>query len=134
MEEIKFRVWDPKLDNGRMLYFDSFEEIVDWQGWDEWKLENSPMRSVDYMQYTGLKDKNGKEIYEGDILEFSTFDYNGADTQHIGVVYWCDGEFLVDGTQKGDDDEVFSLSWVFQDSELEVIGNKFENPDLLEGN
>jgi len=130
MREIKFRVWDPNLDNGRMLYFDNFEEIVDWQDWDEWKLENSPMRNVDYMQFTGLLDKNGKEIYEGDIVKCTDGDDEvsefNSDTG-IGVVEWLEkwGFWNISVIENG-------LGDILNVYDVEVIGNIHENPELVQ--
>lgn len=79
------------------------------------------------MQYTGLKDKNGKEIYEGDIVETVTASGNPFGT--IDVVRYQDGGFkLVDDTDSLlpiyiGDKEVISI---------EIIGNIYENPELLE--
>lgn len=67
MREIKFRCWS---DN-KMYEIDSidfWDETVSLTGAGYINMENAKL-----MQYTGLKDKNGKEIYEGDILEWTTF-------------------------------------------------------------
>ena len=87
------------------------------------------------MQFTGLLGKQGKEIYEGDILDFSVFDYNGRDTQHKGCVVYDGSRFMV--WKKLDDefygsDGGFDLDWLLsQNNEAEVIGNIWENPGLI---
>ena len=87
-------------------------------------------------QYTGYKDTDENEIYEGDILEYSVFDYQGCDTQYRGVVKFADGEWQIwksaDSEYYGNDG-AFHLGWVrAQDDEVKVIGNIFDNPELLE--
>jgi len=72
------------------------------------------------MQYTGLQDKNGKEIYEGDIL--------GGRLEH-GVVVWIQEEARWGIDLNGNLQEI-QFRQVNQDH-LEVIGNIYENPDLL---
>ena len=79
-------------------------------------------------QYTGLTDKNGVKIFEGDILEFTVFDCFGNDTQHKGVVKWTDIGYIIEDTNG----EIFELGWVFeQDEEIIVIGNITDNPELI---
>ena len=71
------------------------------------------------MQYTGLKDKNGKEIYEGDIFRAKHDFGPGGWHEEIGTVSFN----LMNGYQ-----------WNYWDYEnLEIIGNKYENPELLKG-
>jgi uncharacterized phage protein (TIGR01671 family) len=84
------------------------------------------MTDIALMQYTGLKDKNGREIYEGDIIREHAIDEDG---QHLisSVVFFdgafCtdDGEYLYDAIMSLDRDENHS----------EIIGNIYENPDLI---
>ena len=87
-------------------------------------------------QYTGLKDVNGDEICEGDIVYFSVFDYNGLDTQYKGVVKFAYGRWQIwqsEGNEYYGSDGAFDLDWVVsQDDEIEIIGNVTDNPELLE--
>lgn len=85
---------------------------------------------IELMQFTGLKDKSGKEIFEGDILEHS-WKPMGKTEPHVKKlsVGFYDGAFKQH--EPGDDEDVWAL-W-YDWSELEVIGNVWENPELLEG-
>lgn len=84
--------------------------------------------NVVIMQYTGLKDKNEVEIYEGDILE--AFDILGE--REIYPVIFIDGAFM----GKRLDDEEFPYFYLFANRSLsetyKVIGNIYENPEMLE--
>ena len=115
--EIKFRAWDRK---DKKLYGpESIYDIV--AGWDFIDLADNQI----LMQYTGLKDKNGKEIYEGDIvtLPIPETDYKTRETGE--VVFWDvsgSWEIMHDG---------FRSLYAKESNQLEVIGNIYENPDLL---
>lgn len=92
-------------------------------------------------QYTGLKDKNGKEIWENDILRYS-YDYdgspflkNGEEIKYcVGAVFWSEwrGSWAVcgRGNKKYTNNDVFKYNR--NPNRTEVIGNIFDNPELLE--
>lgn len=86
-------------------------------------------------QYTGLTDKNGKKVFDGDICEFSVFDYNGHDTQYKGVVVYTGSRYMLWKSKESEyygSDGGFDLDWVmWQDDEFEIVGNIFDNPELI---
>ncbi|EBF6011846.1 TPA: hypothetical protein K8U00_002328 [Listeria monocytogenes] len=79
-------------------------------------------------QFTGLKDKNGKKIFEGDIVEIIEIDaFGNLDWNRLkGKVMFSEGAWLV--TDSGS----FAIPLWSEINEIEVIGNIYENPELLE--
>ncbi|PER25407.1 YopX family protein [Bacillus cereus] len=130
MREIKFRTWDNVKD--RMYYAGEEDDVV-------FHLESNGIIATDitedeeefrtlhhlkYMQYTGLKDSKGNEIYEGDIVKINNHPFQGS----IDI----DGNYVVEFN------ELMELScggWYLHRMRhwAEVIGNKFENKNLLKG-
>ena len=80
-------------------------------------------------QYTGLIDKNGKKIFEGDIIEFA----DCLDEQHKGVVYWRSGSYNVDCSKSDSKDECFFRLFTAYACGAKIIGNIYDNPELLGG-
>jgi uncharacterized phage protein (TIGR01671 family) len=112
MREIKFRAWDGKVMYGVDVL--AMSECT-WGCPDYGKrgVSLAYQPNIAVMQYTGLEDKNGKEIYEGDIVE--------REGQMAPVVYE-DGAFWVNGT---------ILIHTNTPQKVEIVGNACENPELL---
>ena len=86
-------------------------------------------------QYTGIKDKNRKEIYAGDIIEFSYDMFVGNFDTFVakGKIVFEEGAFYVEvfENERTTKDEIYLLYSINLDT-IEVIGNKWDNPELLE--
>jgi uncharacterized phage protein (TIGR01671 family) len=124
MREIKFRVWDGTLMlPAESIQFDT-ETVEVLIPCDAFGCEGHPIEydfgNVVLMQYTGLCDKNGKEIYEGDIVRLYC-----KGTEHL------EGAHVVEWISESEGG--FSIGWgLFNNTfDYEVIGNIYENPDLL---
>jgi len=107
---IKFRAWD-----------NEFKAIRDYDELKGLTLDALDASDFELEQFTGLKDVNGKEIYEGDIVHCEN-DYQGTD--YTGKVMFFNGGFCVWTGGFRD--------YVWEDLIPEIIGNVHTNPELLE--
>lgn len=111
-----------------MLPWDQFVATVNPCKNDDWKIISLRYREeVILMQFTGLKDNNGKEIYEGDICRFGS--------GMVAPIIWKDGGLGYESYPGSDYVDFHGFSghqWLKEIlSTLEIIGNIYENPDLL---
>lgn len=120
---IKFRVWDKRENKGmhtqNMLYdaqlHHFWQDFVDYPGYE-------------LMQYTGLTDKNGKEIYEGDIVQYNqNSSYDNMDF----ITKWSDDKLGFIFQSNSGEQLVNQTPHLNRFKHLEVVGNIFENPELL---
>ena len=132
--EIKFRVWDHNTNT--MMIPDYFEFYDGKIGWIEAVREAGPVSGNDgcpdqfeIMQYTGLHDKNGREIYEGDVVRSSSI--RQREKSFVGDVHY--GQVDPSFTIHDKDGHYFRLYSSGEYRTYEVIGNIYENPELLEG-
>lgn len=120
MRELKFRAWD---DVEKRMYYGNTEQFDDMLGF---RFQHFETDKPVYMQYTDLKDKNGREIYEGDIVKANLRFFDIVD-QKCRVIFH-NGSF---GLQYGYSLDYFKPLAPWDD--IEVIGNIYENPELLKG-
>lgn len=134
----KFRAW-VKIGK-RMVFSDDIltidyenKEIVTQQVYFENGLPDDrdiycyDFDGIELMQSTGLKDKNGKEIFEGDVVRQVRTQPTTENETITGVVTMLEGAWLI----MNDCEQLASFLWSETD-ENEIIGNVYENPELLE--
>ena len=124
MREIKFRAWDS--EDKKMIYnFPNPPYVVfcDEAGSFGIGKFSDDYDELEVMQYTGLKDKNGIEIYEGDIVKI-WLDYSKEEWFIDREVYYCEGCFVTK-------DEFGAVDNLGDFKNLEVIGNIYENKKLI---
>lgn len=123
MREFKFRAWDTEKQEMATVNFiglNDYEVGMEDEECRRWRATYPYVCRL--MQYTNLKDKNGKEIYEGDILKVKLDDGDA----NLYVKY-VKGEYRVVNEGKWED----SLYAYMYFGDVEIVGNIYENEDLL---
>lgn len=127
MREIKFRAWD----NDQQRMFNVYGMGLDFITEDTLNgidpgvncFSGDDFKKLVPMQYTGLKDKNGNEIYEGDICRINFFDEGLKNGQVVFRIfhsgYYLEGTF-----------GQWSMG-TWEPSYIEIVGNIYQNPELL---
>lgn len=123
----KFRAWDKRHNEIVSVHEINFKnDTLTTESIDNGISKDVQMLVFILMQSTGLKDKNGVEIFEGDLLYYIPFE------SHINnsVVVFEKGSFCTKMLRNG---KLTSVRFI-DSEEYEVIGNVWDNPELLEGN
>jgi uncharacterized phage protein (TIGR01671 family) len=125
MREIKFRAWDRDnkkwLDTGYLAISPESGELLEAHDPGEFVIFDSTNYAL--MQFTGLKDKNGKEIYEGDWCRFMRRGESFETKQGLVEFFGSGFKAVID-----DREDALNLDRYY---EIETIGNIYENPELL---
>ena len=138
MRDVKFRAWDTR-NNG----FVTSPILVRNDGlvFSEYIGGGTVQKHLVLMQYTGLKDKNGKEIYEGDVVRICVEDDWNHSEDKLGEYYDYEPKVIEVrfdtrfGGYGFDGEELFGMEYTYpllhDEFIVEIIGNIYENPELL---
>lgn len=150
MRKILFRAWDIKYKRmSPVASIDFVKDLIYTTWWEDNKKrlkkdETNEIATLILQQFTGMKDKNGKEIFEGDIVSFKN---SGKDLkineESVGVIKYEDGGFYIDPITEGklkygdNDPDYFANNFYDYDGrcfsweELIIIGDMYNNPELF---
>lgn len=128
MREIKFRAWDKELKEWTNYSISNIDgTLIDFLNKETgfWESDREGERFI-LCQYTGLKNFNGKEIYEGDIVRAVGF------LKWIGIAKYSDKNqaFVFECTDKNYRGNIVFMSQF--DQGFKILGNIYENPELLD--
>lgn len=133
MREIKFRAW---LKRGFIVDVVSIDFENRYITWDDGQISRSeppdkeyeiePFKDIELLEYTGIKDIHGHEIYEGYLVRYTIPEDVPENERDVRKVIWVDGMCGFQGRTLNDRFECFLDTETF-----EIIGNIYENPELL---
>ena len=134
MREIKFRVWS---NDGQMMhYFDLVNYMQSNEMGQEDLVPTLDIEKTPLMQFTGLKDKNGVEIYEGDIIRGDRYPFwDKREPNYVAVVEWIFAGFqyvyyCINPKKRGISDGINNILESGED--FEIIGNIYEDSELVD--
>lgn len=126
--ELKFRVWDVE----EKCWIPKDQYLIDYEGYLYTGKDNCYLlEMIDYKisQFTGLLDKNGKEIYEGDVLKIEKL--HPLCSNKLSATYVIEWENLGFKYKILDEVQMNGCGYLNYDPIYNIIGNIFENPELL---
>ena len=132
MKSYKFRIWNKVKKHWHINEFNLLGEIslmgdVGFDFTDDKPIRLQELNDLVVMQYTGMNDKNGKEIYEGDIIKSE--DHN---PKHMWIDF-VEGGFVAQWNEKKDYPTDINHFYPSVGCCIEVVGNIWENEPLLKG-
>ncbi len=137
MREIKFRIWNKYEHNMR-----TWEDVLSWRYNERWFKDNQDKEyinclftdtGIELMQFTGIRDRSGKEIYEGDIVKYhNNSEFTKKEYWYpIYKLYYTPTRLSYDFIGTGLQPDSFEFALNYSKDKLEVLGNIYENKDLL---